>query len=149
MMGVTLFVGWLGIQASLRIRKAAPFPTLQQGPLCNIGFAVMMLFNVKELFGESVASKRWHLRKYRALKHWNIRDYWSCINLHPCFASIAKLNCRKSLNPILLSNFGLVSLSQLNQWIFLSFPICPHQNRAHMDWSSSQSLTGSWKMPIV
>ena len=69
MMGVTLFVGWLGIQASLRIRKAAPFPTLQQDPLCNIGFAVMMLFNVKELFGESVASKRWHLGKYRALKH--------------------------------------------------------------------------------
>ena len=87
-------------------------------------------------------------RKISALKHWKSRDSWSCINLQPCFASIARLNCRKSLKPI-PPDFGLVSLSQLNRWIFLSFPICYHQNRAHMDWSSSHSLTDNWKTPIV
>ena len=145
----TWFVEWLGIQVSLRIRIKAPLPTLQHAPHCSIGLAAMMLFHTKELLGESVASKKWHLEKYRGLKHWNSKDFQSCINLQPCFTNMARLNCPKSLNLISPSDFGIVSLSQLSQWIFLSFPIRPHQNLAHMDWSSSHNLIGSWNTPIV
>ena len=88
----------------------------------------------------------WKIPSFQALES---NDSWSCINLQPCFASIVKLKWCKSLNPIPSSSFGLVSLSQLSQWIFLSFLTYPYQNRAHMDWSSSHNLIGNWKTLIL
>lgn len=144
-----LFVEWLRIQLSFRIWIEAPLPTLQHEPLYRIGLAAVMLFNTKEILGKSVASKKWYLRKYWAVKHRNSRDSWSCINLQHCFANIARLNFHKSLKPIPPNDFGIVSLSQLNQWIFLSFPTWPHQNRAHIDWSSSHNFIDSWNTHII
>ena len=63
--------------------------------------------------------------------------------------TIAKLKFHKSRKSNPPSFLDFISISQLFQWIFLFSPICPHQNLAHIELSSSQSLTSSWKTPIV
>ena len=70
----TLLEGWLGIHASLKTRIEALLPTLQHDPHWIIDLAVMILFQVKELVGELVASKKWHIGKYHALRHLKSKD---------------------------------------------------------------------------
>ncbi|KAK4599821.1 hypothetical protein RGQ29_009748 [Quercus rubra] len=68
---------------------------------------------------------------------------------HTCFANITSLNFTKSLKPNPPSFFGLQSVSQFFQWIFLRSPHCPHQNFRINISISRQSPKGNLKHPIA
>ena len=131
------------------IRIEVPFPTLQQLPFFSKGWAANKLFHTKELLGTSDASKKQLRGKYLALKHPHTKESSSCISHHPCLANIARLKFHRSQNPIPSSFLGFVSAFELFQWIFLSLPIWPHQNLAHIAFRSLQSFTGRRRTPIV
>ena len=73
----------------------------------------------------------------------------SCIRLHTCLANIASLNFASSLNPNPSFFFGLQSVSQFFQWIFLRSSLYLHQNFLISISISLQRSTGSLKHPIA
>ena len=124
-----------------------PFPTLQQQR--KIGCTAIKLFHIYEPLGTSVASKNVLLGKYLALKHSYNKDSFSCNNLYPCFASIARLKHLMSRKPMTPSFFDWDGAFQLFQCIFLSLRTYLHQNLAHIAFKSSQSFLGNWNTTIV
>ena len=73
----------------------------------------------------------------------------SFISLHTCLANIASLNFASSLNPNPPSFFGLQSVSQFFQLIFLRSPLYLHQNFLISISISLQRPTSSLKHPIA
>jgi hypothetical protein len=89
----------------------------------------MMLLHTKEGLLPNVASNKPTLGKYFSFIIRATREFGFEKSLHPFFASKAKLNTSRSLNPMPPLLFGASNLSQLIHGIRPWFDLCPHQNR--------------------
>ena len=97
----------VGNHLSIHILTLCPFPMLHHNLLSRTILAVIRLLHVYDGFLPSCASMKLLSRKYFAFKTLCVRDPEFWMSLHPCFASKAKLNSLRSLNPIPSSTFGL------------------------------------------
>ena len=120
-----------GIHLSFQIWTFAPLPIFHRVRSRITSFVAIILYHAKEGHLPSYASKNVSFAKYLALKTgWN-REFWFCMRCQPCFAKRARMKAFKSLKPMLHSTFGLQSLSQAIQGIFLFIFLPPPESTNH------------------
>ena len=138
-----------GNHLSAYILILCPFPIFHRRPLSSTSLTATRLLHVYDGFLPSCASMKLLSRKYLAFKTLCARDPGFWMSRHPCFASSAKLNALRSLNPIPPSAFDLSIFSQAIHANFLSLSCCPHQKLLIKEFSSLQRESGILKQFIV